>query len=91
MQGGSLIDSKLLTRSTVHWNVDPSYMFLHQKMMQANLHLYNECTSERIGMLKQHRLERYLPWLFATHEYLTELISLSSHLKKLNIRKRKKK
>ncbi|WMV37206.1 hypothetical protein MTR67_030591 [Solanum verrucosum] len=58
MQGGSPTDSELLTESTVHWNVDPSYLCLHLKTMQANWHQYIECTSMRVGMLQQHRLER---------------------------------
>jgi len=58
MQRGSPIDSELLTGSTNATDTDPSYLCLHHKTMQDNWHQYIQCTSMRVGMLKQHRLER---------------------------------
>uniref|UniRef100_M1DGL0 Late blight resistance protein n=1 Tax=Solanum tuberosum TaxID=4113 RepID=M1DGL0_SOLTU len=34
-------------------DTDPGYLCVHHKKMQANWHQYIECTSMRIGMLKQ--------------------------------------
>uniref|UniRef100_M1C3F8 Late blight resistance protein n=1 Tax=Solanum tuberosum TaxID=4113 RepID=M1C3F8_SOLTU len=44
---------------SAHWindalDADPSYLCQHH-MMLANWHQYIECTSMRVGMLKQHR------------------------------------
>ncbi|WMV34520.1 hypothetical protein MTR67_027905, partial [Solanum verrucosum] len=44
MQRGSPTDSELLTGSTNAPDVDPSYMCLHHKTIQANWHQYIECT-----------------------------------------------
>ena len=38
--------------------VDLGYLRLHYKTMQANWHQYIECTSMRVGMLKQLKLEK---------------------------------
>uniref|UniRef100_M1E068 Late blight resistance protein n=1 Tax=Solanum tuberosum TaxID=4113 RepID=M1E068_SOLTU len=76
---GVLRNAKRLTTDSevLNWingapDADPSYLYLHHKMMQANWHQYIECTSMRVGMLKQHRLGKdlkrteYLTWLNST-------------------------
>ena len=51
-------DSGVLSWINGVLDADPGYLCLHRHKMQANWHQYIECTSMRVGMLKQHRLER---------------------------------
>ncbi|WMV41347.1 hypothetical protein MTR67_034732 [Solanum verrucosum] len=53
MQGGSPTDTECSSWINEALDADPGYLHLHHKKMQANLHQYIECTSMRVGMLKQ--------------------------------------
>uniref|UniRef100_M1DZ58 Late blight resistance protein n=1 Tax=Solanum tuberosum TaxID=4113 RepID=M1DZ58_SOLTU len=53
-------DSEVLNWINGAPDADPNYLDLHHKMMQDNWHQYIECTSMRVGMLKQHRFEKKL-------------------------------
>ena len=51
MQGVSPNDCELFTSINNMICVDPGYLRLHHKMMQANGHQIMECTSIGVGML----------------------------------------
>ena len=58
MQGGSPTNFRVLNWINNASDVDPHCPRLHHDTMQAYWHLYIECMSMRVGMLKQLKLSK---------------------------------
>ena len=72
MEVGSPTDSGMLNSINGAPEADPRYLCLHNDTGHANQHQYIECTSIRVGMLKQINFERsnkeHFSYLYLTHE-----------------------